>query len=456
MKRHLASCALLPGGWARNVLLEVDDDGDLVTVRPDAASVDARRIPGIVLPGMINLHSHAFQRGMAGLAERGSRTPDSFWSWRVRMYDFLAHLTPEDVEAIAAQLYVEMLESGYTSVVEFHYLHHAPDGSAYSPAETMSEAILSAAADAGPGLTLLPTLYQSGGFGGASPDAGQRRFRSGTDSFLDIVGRLEARTREDPAVLVGLALHSLRAVPPEVLDAAVTAQSAETPIHIHVAEQLAEVEACLEHTGVRPVEWLLDHAPVDERWCLIHATHMSDDEVAAIARSGAVAGLCPTTEANLGDGVFRLREYLDRSGAFGVGSDSHVTVDPVAELRLLEYGQRLTLHERNVVVRGEDASSGRRLWEAAAAGGAQASGRAVGAIEPGRRADWITLDEETPALVAKTPDETLDTFVFFDGGARPVREVVVGGEVRVTDGFHPARNEVAERYRRTIRRLLAD
>ncbi len=453
MNKHLASRALLPDGWARDVLLEVDDTGILRTVRANARSEDAREIDGIVIPGMVNLHSHAFQRAMAGLAERGSTSPDSFWSWRERMYHFLSGLSVEDVETIALQLYTEMLESGYTSVVEFHYLHHRPDGSAYSPPARIAQAIVSAAEATGIGLTILPTLYQSGGFGATPPGEGQRRFLNETSALLSIIEELETLTGTDGGVLVGLGLHSLRAVPPEALEEAVAAQGAETPIHIHVAEQLAEVDACLRHTGARPVEWLLDHAPVDGRWCLIHATHLSDAEVPRLARSGAVAGLCPTTEANLGDGVFRLRDYLDEGGLFGIGSDSHVAVDPTAELRTLEYSQRLTLHERNVVVRGEEASTGRRLWESALVGGARASGRPVGKLEHGHRADWVVLDDTLPSLTARDPDEVLDSLILLEGRDRPIREVVVGGRLEVADGRHRLRAELARRYHHVLTRL---
>lgn len=450
MSEHLAPSALLPDGWARDVLLVVDERGALADVRPEAPPNAGEPLPGPVVPGMINLHSHAFQRAMAATTERGASGPDTFWSWRERMYAFLEVLGPEEFEVVARQLYTEMLEAGYTSVVEFHYVHSGPEGRPYTPPHLLSRLHVEAARTAGIGLTHLPTLYRTGGFGSAPLTGAQHRFVLSTESLLRVAEATRREAGDTEEVRVGLGLHSLRAVPPRLLMEALNgfdAIDATAPVHIHVAEQLREVEACVEWSGTRPVAWLLEHAPVGPRWCLVHATHMDDAEVEGLARSGAVAGLCPTTEANLGDGIFRLRDYLDAGGVLGIGSDSHVAVDAAAELRLLEYGQRLVRRERNVVVAGEDASSGRRLWEKALEGGARASGRPVGRLEVGMRADWIVLDPEHPALAGRDGDQLLDALVFFEG-ARPIREVTVGGRRRVAGGRHVHAEEAADAYRR--------
>ncbi len=334
---------------------------------------------GPVLPGMPNLHSHAFQRGFAGLTEYRSIAADedpaggdSFWSWRALMYRFALRLSPDALEAIATQLYIEMLRAGYTSVCEFHYVHHDPAGQPYATPAEMSLRLLRAARRAGIGMTLLPVLYQTAGFGGKPAQADQRRFLHGTDAMLALLGDLAPACAEHGARL-GLAPNSLRAVPPESLARAVAglhAMDATAPVHIHIAEQQKEVDDCLAWCGVRPVEWLLDHAPVDARWCLIHATHMDWDERRRLAHSGAVAGICPTTEANLGDGVFDAAPYLAQQGAWGIGSDSHASVSVAEELRTFEYGQRLGLQRRNVLASAQHAQVADRLWLEAVAGGA--------------------------------------------------------------------------------------
>lgn len=411
-----------------------------------------------VLPGMANLHSHAFQRAMAGLAERraslraGADANDSFWTWRERMYAFAGAIGPEELQAIAAQLYVEMLKAGYTQVCEFHYLHHQPGGAPYADPATMSLALVAAAAEAGIGLTLLPTLYMAGGFDGRPLAERQQRFGHTLEGFLQLVERL-ARERSQ-MLETGIAIHSLRAVPPAALAELLAAGPAQRgPIHIHVAEQLAEVRDCQALHGARPVAWLLDHAEVGPRWCLVHATHLSLDETAALAASGAVAGLCPTTEANLGDGLFPLEAFLAAGGAIGIGSDSHVSVSPVEELRWLEYGQRLATHRRNVAAEGPGGSVGERLWAAALAGGAQASGAALGVLAPGYRADCLVLDEGAPLLAGARPEDLIDRFIF--AGNQPlVRDVMVGGRWRVRDFRHVDEERIAARYRETMRRLL--
>jgi formimidoylglutamate deiminase len=453
MAKLLLDHALLPGGWAERVVAAVGSDGRFASVEPGGPADGAERRPGVAVPGVPNLHSHAFQRGMAGLAEVRGPADDTFWTWREVMYRFLARLTPDDVEAVAAQLYVEMLEAGFTAVGEFHYLHHDADGRAYADAAEMAARVAAASAEAGIGLTLLPCLYAQGGFGGAPPTEGQRRFVNDPDGFARIVGRCRAIAAGLDDAAVGVAPHSLRAVTPEGLRAA-AALAPDGPVHVHAAEQVREVEDCLAWSGRRPVGWLLGEMPVDARWCLIHATHVTPDESAALARSGAVAGLCPVTEANLGDGVFPAAPYLDAGGRIGIGSDSNVQVGAAAELRQLEYAQRLAHRGRNLLAGGEGRSTGRRLLDATLAGGAQALGRRIGAIAPGRRADLVLLDPEHPALVGRSGDAWLDAWVFAgDGG--PVREVWCGGRRVVEDGRHVRREAVRERFRATMRGLLA-
>lgn len=449
--------ALLPDGWAERVRVRIDEKGTIREVTPDAPAAGAVTVAGVAVPGVPNLHSHAFQRALAGLTERGTPGGDSFWGWRERMYAFLARLQPADVEVVARQLFAELLRHGYTAVAEFHYLRNDPQGRPYDDSVEMARRILAAARGAGMGVTLLPVLYQASDFGGAPPGEAQRRFVTSVDETLDDVARLHALGRDDPQTSVGLALHSLRAVPPEALRAALEGADAVAegcPVHIHVAEQEREVDACVAWSGRRPVSWLLEHAPVGPRWCLVHATHMDDDEVEGVAASGAVVGLCPTTEANLGDGIFRLPAFQAARGAWGVGTDSHVSVSPAADLRLLEYGQRLRDRARNVVSAGRDASSGRMLLEAAWAGGAQACGRPLGRIAPGCRADLVFLDPSHPALAGREGDALLDAWIF-SGEDTPVRDVMVGGRWVVEDGRHLRGEETARAYAQVARNLTA-
>jgi formimidoylglutamate deiminase len=455
-QRLFAARALLPDGWASDVLLEIDATGTLTGVLPAASAGAAERAAGPVLPGMPNLHSHAFQRAMAGLAERrGAAGRDSFWTWRETMYRFVARIEPDDAEAIAALLYVELLEAGYTSVAEFQYVHNARGGAPYADPAEMSRAHVRAARAAGIALTLLPVLYAHGGFGGAPLGPAQARFAGTPESLLDIVRRLRAEA--DPDLRIGAAAHSLRAVTPDelaALVAGITALDPTAPIHVHTAEQVKEVDDCRAWSGQAPVAWLLDHAAPDERWCLVHCTHLEDGELARLAASGAVVGLCPTTEANLGDGIFRALEFASAGGRWGIGSDSHVSRDPAEELRLLEYAQRLTRRERNVLASPERASVGGTLWDAAARGGAQALGRSAGVLAPGARADFVVLDGNHVDLAGREGDATLDALVF-GGGRGVVHDVMVGGRWVVREGRHPAREEVAARYRKRVERLLA-
>ncbi|MGN6282195.1 formimidoylglutamate deiminase [Frateuria sp.] len=434
-------------GWTRDGIFGIGADGMLQAVEDGPAET----LGTWVLPGMPNLHSHAFQRAMAGLAERRGRADDSFWSWRETMYAFAASVGPDDLKAIAAQLYVEMLKAGYTQVCEFHYLHHRPDGTPYAPPEAMSLALVEAAREAGIALTLLPVLYMRGGFDGRPLGVRQRRFGHEVEAYLRLLETLSAQQGAD--LKVGIALHSLRAVPEDALQAVLASgQAQSTPIHIHIAEQIGEVQDCLAIRGARPVEWLLDHAQIDARWCLVHATHLNDSETARLARSGAVAGLCPTTEANLGDGLFPLADYMDAGGTLGIGSDSHISVSPVEELRWLEYGQRLATRHRNIAARHEGASVGQTLWRAALKGGAQASGLAIGALQPDHRADLLVLDDGSPLLAAREEPALLDSFIFA-GNTPLVRHVMSGGRWVVRDFQHHDEARIAQRYRETVPRL---
>jgi len=436
-------------GWQADATFDVTASGRLL----DATGGAGESIGRWVLPGMPNLHSHAFQRAMAGLAERKGRSDDSFWSWRETMYAFAAAIGPDELKAIATQLYVEMLKAGYTQVCEFHYLHHQPDGTPYAQPEAMSLALIEAAREAGIALTLLPVLYISGGFDGRALTARQRRFGHDVDGYLR---RLETlRQHESDHLRVGIALHSLRAVPEAAMREVLASDIAKAcPIHIHIAEQVGEVQDCLATRGARPVEWLFEHADVDVRWCLVHATHLTEAEALQLARSGAVAGLCPTTEANLGDGLFPLADYQDAGGTLGIGSDSHISVSPVEELRWLEYGQRLTSGHRNIAARAQGVSVGETLWRAALHGGAQASGLPVGGLQSGMRADLIVLDENSPLLAARDARSMLDSFLFA-GNTPLVRDVMCGGEWVVRDFRHRDETRIAAAYRATVDALAA-
>lgn len=445
--RYVADRLWTAHGWTRDAGLLVDDGGKIAGL----AAGEGERLGHWVLPGMPNLHSHAFQRAMAGLAERKGKSDDSFWTWRETMYAFAATVGPEELKAIAAQLYVEMLKSGYTQVCEFHYLHHQPDGTPYDQPEAMSLALIEAAHEAGIALTLLPVLYMSGGFDGRPLASRQRRFGHDVPSYLRLLQAL--RAHESDRVRVGIALHSLRAVPEAALREVLGDEVAKNcPIHIHIAEQIGEVQDCLATRGARPVEWLFAHAEVDARWTLVHATHLSAHETSLLARSGAVAGLCPTTEANLGDGLFPLADYLDAHGTLGIGSDSHISVSPVEELRWLEYGQRLATRHRNIAARHQGDSVGETLWPAALRGGALASGLPIGELRAGARADLLVLDDRAPSLAARDEASLIDSFLFA-GNASLVRHVMVGGEWVVRDFRHRDEDRIAARYRSTMERL---
>ncbi|RQP24172.1 formimidoylglutamate deiminase [Piscinibacter terrae] len=450
----IAPHALLEHGWASDVLLVWNPAGTLVGVTPGAAGINGvRRAPGPVLPGMPNLHSHAFQRAFAGLTEYQANPSDSFWSWRDRMYRFAAALTPELLEDIATHLYVEMLRAGYTSVCEFHYVHHDAQGKPYFEPAEMALRISAAARRAGIGLTLLPVLYQTSGFGGKPPLDGQRRFINDVDALLRIVERLH-----DSDASVGIAPHSLRAVPPDALAHAVDglhAMDAKAPVHIHIAEQQKEVDDCLAWSGQRPVQWLLDHAEVDDRWCLVHATHVDETELKAMAASRAVAGLCPSTEANLGDGVFPAAAFAHANGIWGIGSDSHACVDVAEELRLLEYSQRLALQRRNVMASSSMPDVAQHLWMNAVKGGAQASARPIAGLAAGQRADFVVLDAGG-TMHGLSPAQMLASHVFARHAQTHVREVWVSGRRRVADGLHQIGDTARSAFVAARSKLLAE
>jgi formimidoylglutamate deiminase len=445
--------ARLADGWARRVRLRIAD-GRIAAIERDVAPGPQDAAHGLALPGLCNVHSHAFQRGMAGLAERRGPADDDFWTWREVMYRFLDRLTPDDVEAITAQAFAEMLAAGFTRVGEFHYLHNDIDGRAYADPGELTDRIAAAAQATGIGLTLLPVFYAHGGFGGAPAKPGQKRFLTNPDGFARLVERARSATLALPDATVGIAPHSLRAVTPEEL-AAILPLAAGGPVHIHAAEQVGEVEACAAWSGARPVQWLLDQAPVDAAWCLIHATHLDDAEIAGLVRSGAVAGLCPVTEANLGDGIFPARAYIGQGGRFGIGTDSNILIDAAGELRALEYAQRLESRSRNVLAPREGASVGAALFDAALAGGAQALGVRQAGLEVGASADIVALDPAHPSLIERRGDAILDAWVF-SAGREAVDSVWRAGEQVVAGGRHRQAAPIAARYRKTLKRLLAD
>jgi formimidoylglutamate deiminase len=442
--------ALLANGWSRDVRISIER-GRIAAIESGVLAEGSDEQHAVGLPGLPNLHSHAFQRGMAGLTEIRGTSSDSFWTWRDLMYHFVGKMTPDDVAAITAQAYVEMLESGFTRVGEFHYLHHDISGVPYGNIAELAESVVSSARDSGIGLTLLPVFYAHSGFGGRAPDSGQRRFINSVDQF----GRLMEASRQavaaDERALLGVAPHSLRAVTPNELNE-IASLAGNGPIHIHVAEQVKEVEDCLSWSGLRPVQWLLEHMPIDRRWCLIHATHMTDEEARSMAASGAIAGLCPITEANLGDGIFNAPAFFGAGGQFGVGSDSNVLIGAADELRQLEYSQRLTLRARNVLATTSIASTGRVLFEGALAGGSRALGMS-GGLAPGRPADIFSLDATQVALAGRSGDALLDSWAF--SGKSLVDCVWTSGRKVVTNGRHHQAEQVATRFRERLEGLLA-
>lgn len=444
-----AGQALLPLGWSADVRVVIED-GCIAAVTPNTPSRPGDETHAILLPAMPNLHSHAFQRAMAGLTELRGPSEDNFWSWRDLMYRFALEISPEQLEAVAAQLYVEMLEAGFSRVGEFHYLHHDREGRPYGDIAEMAARIAAAAAETGMGLTLLPVFYAHASFGGLPPREDQRRFINGVDRYARLIEGSRRAVKPLGTGIVGVAPHSLRAVAPEELGP-VAALAGDAPVHIHIAEQTGEVDDCVAWSGRRPVEWLLDHADVDERWCFVHATHMTDVETVRMCRSGAVAGLCPITEANLGDGVFNARTFQRHGGRYGVGSDSNVQIGLADELRLLEYSQRLFHRARNVMAT-QGRSTGRALYQSAAIGGALALGIHPGGLSVGAPADVLSLGTRDTPLAYRKGDDVLDTWIF-TGGPSLVDCVWVAGRKVVVGGRHPRREEIARRFTAVMREL---
>lgn len=455
-----AKSALLPDGWHHNVVIRWDEQGDLSEVQVDAScSPDMPVAAGPVISGMANLHSHTFQRAMAGLTETLGNPSDSFWSWRALMYRFTQRLQPHHLEAIGRHLYIEMLKAGYTSVCEFHYVHHGADGQPYANPAELAERIVGAAQDVGIGMTLLPVLYQYSGFGQALPSEHQRRFISSPEWILDLRQRMKQTMPENGNRRYGVAPHSLRAVSEASLSALVSGMNdddRDAPIHIHIAEQTREVEDCIATLGQRPVEWLLDRQPLSSRWCLVHATHMTDSEYAGLALSGAIAGLCPTTEANLGDGLFDAERYLRAGGRWGIGSDSNITVNPWSELRLLEYGQRLIHQRRNVLAELSAPVVADRLFSQAVSGGAAATGRRVAGLAVGQRADFVVVDRDGPNVDERNHKQLLSAMVFCEHGGNSIRDVFVGGKKVIDDGNHALQAQALTDYRAALTQLLEE
>ena len=446
-----AATALLHDGWASAVEIGIDDNGAIGSITADTPYTGGERVQ-VLIPAIPNVHSHAHQRAMAGLCERAGDSADSIWTWRKVMYHYLERTQPEHLHHIAAQLYLEMLKAGYGCVGEFQYLHHDVDGGAYANRAEMSLQCLQAARDVGIGFTALPVLYRYGGFGSAAPLDGQKRFINDASGFVEIVTSLQAAIGKDPNCSVGIAPHSLRAIDRDLLGEVIRAVDAPAAIHLHIAEQTKEVDDCLAWSRQRPVEWLFDNFDIDRNWCLIHATHMNSTETSMMAQSGCIAGLCPTTEANLGDGFFNAVDYLAEQGGWAIGSDSHISIDPVEELRWLEYGMRLQTRRRNVLATTQVTNTGRNLLNGALAGGARACGRLIGRIDTGYRADFVVLDHEHPRLYGRHADDLLDSWIF-SGNDNLVRDVYVGGTRVIDNGHHINEDEIARNYRATLDQL---
>ena len=451
MPTLFASDALLPSGWARDVLFEWNDEG--ILLRADAGYARAgAEAAGPVLPGMPNVHSHAFQRAMSGLAERRGHPTDDFWTWREAMYALVDRLEPEDVQAVAEQLYIEMLKHGYTSVAEFHYLHRDRNGEPYANGAMLPERIIAAAEASGIALTMLPVLYAYGGFGGRPLKGGQRRFASSATSIADLVRTLRVR---HPAVRVGIAPHSVRALDAmQLTDIVAAAHEIDPamPIHMHLSEQLREVAECRATHAVTPFEWVDGIVDVDSRWCFIHSTHLTPKETDLLASRDASVGLCPTTEANLGDGIFEFAGWFARGAAWSIGGDSHVSVSPFDELRALESSQRLRLRVRNVTASEAAPEVATNLWAGAAQGGARAIAQSTGALAAGRRADFVVLDDADLDFEALDAPAKL-AVAMFSGSSNRVRDVFVAGHRIVEDGHHARERETGNAYREALRRL---
>jgi formimidoylglutamate deiminase len=459
MKKYYAKNILLSDGWSTDKTISIEHG--VITAIESGKQDGAENFQGSVIPGMINCHSHAFQRAFAGFSEQGSEGKDSFWTWRKVMYKFLAKLSNKDAQIIAQQLYIEMLKSGYTRVAEFHYLHHDINGKTYKDSHlkekltTMAQTIFNAAQSSGIGLTLLPVLYQYSGFGQQAPTEGQKRFINSTKQFNQLVSDCFELSQQYLNTNIGIAPHSLRAVDKKSMTQAVKhvrSLDPKAPIHIHIAEQQQEVNDCITHYKKRPVEWLLDNIEIDEHWCLIHATHINEQEQQNIVSSKAVVGICPTTEANLGDGIFPANEFLALDGTFAIGSDSHISVNPIEELRWLEYVQRLTKQQRAVLSSPHVASVGQNLWQKAAIGGAQSTNSNTGRLGIGKQADLLVLDENKTALYANTNNYLLDS-VIFANPKNTVKDVMVNGNWVIQNGEHRQEKVSANKFSKLLIKL---
>jgi len=443
---------LLADGWASDKTLVIDN-GMITDILDGDQNSDASH--SVIIPGMINCHSHAFQRAFAGFSEQGSDSKDSFWTWRQVMYKFLSQLTAEDAQVIATQLYIEMLKAGYTRVAEFHYLHHEQSGDVYQPLSTMAKAIFESAQTSGIGLTMLPVLYRFSGFGPQPATEGQRRFINTTEQFNQLVTECFELSNQYSNANVGIAPHSLRAVDKPSLEQAVShvrSLDDKAPIHIHIAEQVKEVDDCIAHYGKRPVQWLLDEVETDEYWCLIHATHIDETERRKMAELGVIAGICPTTEANLGDGIFPTTEFLEEGGVFAVGSDSHISVDAVEELRWLEYAQRLIKQQRAVLANSKSPSVGFNLWQKAAKGGAQSTNSNTGELAIGKQADLLVIDQTKLGLFANGNEHKLDSLIFASQH-NMIKDVMVDGNWVIQDYKHSHEAVSAEKFTNLLTRL---
>ncbi len=455
--RLWSASALLADGWSSNVEITVDEFGNIESIATDVPYQQGEK-HSLLIPGIGNVHSHAHQRAMSGLGERAGISADgsndSFWTWRKVMYHYLERIQPEHLHRIASQLYLEMLKHGYTCVGEFQYLHHNLNGNAYDNPAEMSLQCLQAASDVGLGFTALPVLYRYGGFGDAEPLDGQKRFLNDAEGFVEIVRQLQKACENNGNNSVGIAPHSLRAINQNLLNEVITQLGIENlaAIHVHISEQTREVDDCLAWSSQRPVEWLFNHFNVDQQWCLIHATHLNSAEISAMADSGCVAGLCPTTEANLGDGFFNAIDYFSQAGKWAIGSDSHISIDPVEELRWLEYGQRLQTRNRNLLVSSQQRNTGRNLLDGAWQGAALACGRKIGRIETGYRADFISLDDSHSRLYGRKQDDLLDSWIF-SGNENLVKDVYVGGRHIIQNGSHVNEASITEKYRHTLDQL---
>jgi formimidoylglutamate deiminase len=449
--RRIYCRTLLQGDqWRNDVILILDVGGVITRIEQGLPSSADLCIYGIVVPGMPNVHSHSFQRLLAGKTGPGGNQNDSFWSWREAMYRYANGLSPDQFMSVTAWVFVQMLKAGFTSVAEFHYVHHQPGGASYANPAEMSERLFEAAAQSGMAMTLLPVLYCSSGFGHSKATKIQKRFTNSPERYLDLVNRCQEVIRDKNLLGLGMAPHSLRAVPASALQEVFRCWPVEnSPVHIHIAEQPAEVNACLEYTGLRPVEWLLEEYSVDHRWCLVHATHMSGSELRSAAASGSVAGLCPTTEADLGDGVFPAEDWINAGGQFAIGTDSNVRISVAEELRLLEFNARLGSGRRNVLT-GVNTTCGRFLYQQSARAGGLAIGQPVGVLESGFRADLLELDGNHELLFDQSPDIALDTWIFA-GSRSMINSVWVAGNPVIENGLHAGEQALRAAYSKVVK-----